>query len=336
MTSAITVTDLRRTYTLVDGRLRRRRRIVEAVQGISFEVASGELFGLAGPNGAGKTTTVRVLSTLLEPTAGRVEVLGLDVVADCRRLRRDIGILFGGERGLYGRVSGWHNLRYFANLYGLSSARSTQRIGELLELVGLANRANDRVDTYSRGMKQRLHIARTLLHRPKVLFLDEPTIGLDPVGAREIRDLIRLLRQEGHTILLTTHNMPEADELCDRLAVIAGGRLLTVAAPRELRGHVSDLYVIEVTLRDQSESTVDELRRLAGPDAALSVVEEDGRKVARVQSAHWKDLMDQLPTTLGWDRIGPLVMREPTLEDVYFRLVGAEKVAGKAEAGVTA
>jgi ABC-2 type transport system ATP-binding protein len=325
MTSAISVTDLRRSYTLSDGFLRRGKRTVEAVRGISFDVAPGELFGLAGPNGAGKTTTVRVLSTLLEPTAGRVEVLGLDVVADARRLRGRIGILFGGEKGLYGRVSGWHNLRYFANLYGLPTARSAQRIDELLELVGLAGRAHDRVDTYSRGMKQRLHIARTLLHRPEVLFLDEPTIGLDPVGAREIRDLIKLLQQEGHTILLTTHYMPEADELCDRLAVLTGGELLTVASPRQLRSHVSDLYVVEVTLRDDLQSTVDVLRELAGPEAALTVGEADGRRVARVQSAHWRELLDRLPTVLGWDRVGPLVMREPTLEDVYLRLVGADK-----------
>jgi ABC-2 type transport system ATP-binding protein len=175
-------------------------------------------------------------------------------------------------------------------------------------------------------MKQRLHIARALLHEPDVLFLDEPTIGLDPIGSREIRDLIRQLRQQGHTILLTTHNMLEADELCDRLAVIAAGALVAIASPRELRRHVSDLYVVEVALRDPSPATMEQLRRLAGPAATVDLDEQDG--IARLRSAGWQALLDDIPATLGRDRIGPLLVREPTLEDVYVRLV----TSGAAEA----
>jgi ABC-2 type transport system ATP-binding protein len=331
--SAVSVQDLWRTYARPDGRLRRTRREIHALRGISFEVAAGELFGVAGPNGAGKTTTVRILSTLLEPTRGRAEVLGMDVVGQARALRRRIGILFGGERGLYGRVSGRHNLRYFANLYGLPSRHATRRIGELLELVGLADRADDKVDTYSRGMKQRLHIARVLLHEPEVMFLDEPTIGLDPVGAREVREMVSGLRASGHTIILTTHYLQEADELCDRLAVIAAGRLLTVASPAELRARVPDMYVLEVALRDRDASTVDELRRLCGPDGAVRVGDRDGRRVVAVQSPRWRELVDQIPASLGWDRLGPLMVREPTLEDVYLRLVAGDQPARDALAG---
>lgn len=330
--TSIWVRDLCRTYRLTEGRLHRRHRDVEALRGISFEVAPGELFGLAGPNGAGKTTTVRILSTLLEPTTGQARVLGLDVVTQARQVRRQIGILFGGERGLYGRVSGWHNLRYFANLFGLPSAHAVRRIEELLELVGLAERAHDRVDTYSRGMKQRLHLARVLLHDPQVLFLDEPTIGLDPVGAREIRDMICGLRDAGRTILLTTHDMPEADALCDRLAVISSGQLLTVASPRELRSHVSDLYVLEVTPRDDVDGALTALRRLCAPPDSLTVVDRDGHPMARVQSARWRQLLEEIPATVGWDRIGPLVLREPTLEDVYVRLVSGTDPAASASA----
>lgn len=323
--SAITVRELRRAYTVSDGKLRRRTRDIEALSGISFDVAAGELFGLAGPNGAGKTTTVRILSTLLEPTSGEARVLDLDVVRQARALRRRIGILFGGERGLYGRVSGRHNLRYFANLYGLPRPHATRRIETLLDLVGLAGRGDDRVDTYSRGMKQRLHIARVLLHEPEVMFLDEPTMGLDPVGAREIREMIRQVRAAGHTILLTTHNMPEADELCDRLAVISGGHLLAMASPAELRAKVPDMYVLEVTLRDSDGSTVDELRRLCGADAVLRVEDRDGQRVVSVQSPRWRDLVESIPSSLGWERLGPLMVRVPSLEDVYLRLVGAEQ-----------
>ena len=319
--TAISVEDLRRSYVLGGGRLRGRRRVVEALQGISFEVGKGELFGLVGPNGAGKTTTVRILSTLLLPTAGRATILGLDVVGDAKRLRHRVGILLGGERGLYGRVSGWQNLRYFSNLYGLGGARSTRRIAEVLELVGLADRARDRVDTYSRGMKQRLHIARALLHEPEVLFLDEPTMGLDPIGAREVRELARRLREAGHTILLTTHYMPEADQLCDRLAVIDHGRILALESPGALRDRVADLYVVEVELRDGHGDGVEAVRRLAD-GALLSVGERNGHRVLRLQSAHWRELLEQIPTVVGRGEVGPMVVREPTLEDVYVRLVG--------------
>lgn len=232
--TSIWVRDLCRTYRLTEGRLHRRHRDVEALRGISFEVAPGELFGLAGPNGAGKTTTVRILSTLLEPTTGQARVLGLDVVTQARQVRRQIGILFGGERGLYGRVSGWHNLRYFANLFGLPSAHAGRRIEELLELVGLAERAHDRVDTYSRGMKQRLHLARGLISEPRVLVMDEPTVGLDPVAAREFRGLVDELRAGGATILITTHDLAEAEAVCDRVSFIDGGNLLVTADPRAI------------------------------------------------------------------------------------------------------
>ena len=163
------------------------------MRGVSFEVGEGELFGLLGPNGAGKTTTIKMLITLLIPTGGSARVLGLDVVKDAREVRKRIGYVFGGERGVYERLSGLDNLRYFAELYGVPGKEQRPRIDQLLGLVGLKGRENERVEGYSRGMKQRLHVARGLLHDPPVVFLDEPTIGLDPVGARELRALIASL-----------------------------------------------------------------------------------------------------------------------------------------------
>ena len=176
--------DLRRTYRTTTGTFRRRSLEVEAVRGISFDVAEGELFGLLGPNGAGKTTTIKMLITLLIPTSGTARVLGHDVVEHAQQVRRQVGYVFGGERGLYERLSAYDNLRYFSELYGVPARDQTRRINELLELVGLKGREKERVEGYSRGMRQRLHIARGLVHDPPVLFLDEPTIGLDPVGAR--------------------------------------------------------------------------------------------------------------------------------------------------------
>ena len=178
----------------------------------------------SGPNGAGKTTTIKMLITLLIPTSGTARVLGHDVVKDAKWVRQRIGYVFGGDRGLYERLSALDNLRYFAELYGVDPKVQRTRIHELLELVGLDGREKERVEGYSRGMRQRLHIARGILHDPPVVFLDEPSIGVDPVGARELRSMIAGLRDAGKTVLLTTHYMFEADELCDRIAVVARGR----------------------------------------------------------------------------------------------------------------
>jgi ABC-2 type transport system ATP-binding protein len=174
--NAIEVNELRRVYKTTIGIFRRHSKEVVAVEGISFEVGQGELFGMLGPNGAGKTTTVKMLTTLLYPTSGHARVLGFDVVKDEARVREKIGFIFGGERGLYWRLSGYDNLRYFAALYRVDPAVSAKRIPMLLEMVGLKDRGEEKVEGYSRGMKQRLHIARTLLHDPEVVFLDEPTL----------------------------------------------------------------------------------------------------------------------------------------------------------------
>ena len=240
MPAAIVVDNLTRTYRSRSGAFRRRTTTVEALRGISLSVEPGELFGLLGPNGAGKTTTIKILTTLLLPTSGSARVLGLDPARQAREVRGRIGYVFGGDRGLYDRLSGLDNLRYFADLYRVPIARKRARIEELLELVGLTGRDGERVETYSRGMRQRLHIARGLLHDPEVLFLDEPTIGLDPLGARELRDTIAGLRSAGKTILLTTHYMFEADVLCDRIAVIANGTIVASGTPVDLKATVAN------------------------------------------------------------------------------------------------
>src|SRR5215470_7284279 len=254
--AAIEAQGLRRTYKTHTGTVRRKAKEIEAVRGIDFEVREGELFGLLGPNGAGKTTTIKMLITLLIPTAGTARVLGLDVVKDAVAVRRRIGYVFGGERGVYDRLSGYDNLRYFAELYGVPPREQKPRIEGLLELVGLKGREHERAEGYSRGMKQRLHVARGLLHDPDVLFLDEPTIGLDPVGARELRATISQLIEVGKTVLLTTHYMFEADELCDRIAVIAGGKILANGTPEDLKQRVTTGGVVEVEVFGVSPDVV--------------------------------------------------------------------------------
>ena len=284
MTAVVEAIDLHRTYKTTTGTFRRRSLEVEAVRGVSFEIREGELFGLLGPNGAGKTTTIKMLITLLIPTSGGALVLGHDVVEDSRWVRERIGYVFGGDRGLYERLSALDNLRYFAELYGVDPKRQRARIDELLELVGLEGREKERVEGYSRGMRQRLHIARGLLHDPPVLFLDEPTIGVDPVGARELRATIGNLKAAGKTVLLTTHYMFEADVLCDRIAVIAKGRIVAEGTPRDLKAQVSDGVVVEVEVYGIGDEAVDALRMIEGV-TSVAVEDQDQAQVVVVQAA---------------------------------------------------
>ncbi len=320
--AAIEVSDLCRTYRTHAGIVRRRRTDVQALAGISFEVERGELFGLLGPNGAGKTTTIKILTTLLLPSSGSARVLGFDPARQPGEIRRRVGHVFGGDRGLYDRLSGLDNLRYFADLYRVPVREKRARIDHLLDLVGLSGRERQRVETYSRGMRQRLHIARGLLHDPEVLFLDEPTIGLDPVGAREVRETIAGLREQGKTILLTTHYMYEADELCQRLAVIAGGRFAAAGTPAQLKARVVDRTVIEIEAFGALDTVLDRLRALPGV-ISVSTEQREQAEVILVQSSVGSELTHALLRELDGITLGKVIAREPTLEDAYVELVQA-------------
>ena len=321
--AAIEAIDLHRTYRTTTGSVRRRALDVEAVRGVSFAIEEGELYGLLGPNGAGKTTTIKMLITLLIPTSGTARVLGHDVVDDAQWVRSHIGYVFGGERGLYERLSGLDNLRYFAELYGVEARLQRRRIDELLELVGLDGREQERVEGYSRGMKQRLHVARGLLHDPPVVFLDEPTIGLDPVGARELRALIASLAEGGKTVLLTTHYMFEADALCDRIAVIARGRIVAEGTPGELKSQVAEGHVVEVETFGIDEPALARVRSLSGV-RSVSVEEREQAQMLIVQSAPGSDVTAGILGSLDGTTVGRVSAREPTLEDAYVALVAEE------------
>jgi ABC-2 type transport system ATP-binding protein len=316
----IEVDELTRRYVARTGLRRAAKKDVEAVRGVSFEVERGELFGLLGPNGAGKTTTIKMLITLLLPSSGTARVLGHDVVAEPREVRRRVGYVFGGDRGLYERLSGLDNLRYFCELYGVPAREQRARIGELLELVGLSGREGERVEGYSRGMRQRLHIARGLLHRPEALFLDEPSIGIDPVGARELRETVANLTTQGVTVLLTTHYMFEADELCDRIAVIAGGRIVAQGTPADLKERVADGHVVEVEVYDAFEDRLDAVRAIGGVNA-VSVEEGAHAQLLVVRTDAAATATPGVLAALTGLSLGRVSTREPTLEDAYVELV---------------
>jgi ABC-2 type transport system ATP-binding protein len=319
--SAIEVRDLRRTYTSTKGLFGTQRVQREALRGVSLKVERGELFGLLGPNGAGKTTLVKILSTVLLPTTGSATVLGHDVVRETSRIRRRIGLVFGGERGLYGSISGRDLLRFWATLYRLSPGDGRARTEELLELVGLRERADERVWTYSRGMKQRLHLARGLIARPELVFFDEPTIGLDPVAARELRAIIRRLKDEGVTVFLTTHYMAEAEALCDRVAFINEGRIDLIERPRVLTRFTSELRRIEADVHSShAEGVVSALVAIPGVRGATAGIAIDGLVAVTIEAEGeaYAAALGELARS-GAVRVNT---RELTLEDVYVRLLG--------------
>lgn len=284
--------------------LRRSFKAKEAVAGISFSTRKGEIFGLLGPNGAGKTTTIRMLTGQIDPSSGSAMVAGCDVVKERARLKQRIGVVFE-EQNLYERLSAWHNLEFSCWLYGLP----TSRIDEVLELVRLRDRAKDGVHTFSNGMKQRLMIARALLHRPPMLFLDEPSRGLDPISAREVRQAIQQLCAEGMTILLTTHLMEEADQLCHRVAFIVNGRLVANDEPRNLK--------IAHGRREMSV-TVAEEGQMNGHEG------QPWREI----SLRLDDVADQqqLAQWMAEGKVLAIHSREATLEEVFIEVAGVRPV----------
>ena len=305
---AVVVEEIRRVFTP------RKRDPVTALDGVSLAIPAREVHGLLGPNGAGKTTLVKILSTVLLPTGGRASVLGHDVVTEARAVRPQIGIVFGGERGLYWRLSGRQNLEYWGALYKLSRAEIRERTEQLLERVGISERADERVETYSRGMKQRLHLARGLIGDARVLFLDEPTTGMDPLAAREFRALIGELRGEGRTILLATHDMAEAETLCDRVTLIDRGAILATESPRTLGRVISRFQRIDV--EGAPEALVAQVAALAG---VASVVPGDGG--VRIEVAEEGVTADVLKLLVDGG-VTSVRTSMPSLEEVYVHLIG--------------
>jgi ABC-2 type transport system ATP-binding protein len=307
---AVAVEEVTRVF---EPRRKRDARVV-ALDRVSLEIPQGEIHGLLGPNGAGKTTLVKILSTVLVPTSGRARVLGHDVVEEAREVRPIIGIVFGGERGLYWRLTGRQNLEYWGALYRLSGGETRRRAQQLLERVGLLDKADERVEQYSRGMKQRLHLARGLVGDAKVLFLDEPTTGMDPLAAREFRNLIGELKGEGRTILLATHDMVEAENVCNRVTLIDRGTILATESPRSLGRVISRFQRIDVEGADQEL-----LRRLRTLPGVHAISETDGSARIEVAEEGATGAVLKLLVDAGVTSVKTSL---PSLEEVYVHLIG--------------
>ncbi len=291
-----------------------------AVDHVSFEVPRGELFGLLGPNGAGKTTLTRMITTLIRPTSGEAFVAGEDVTHAAGRVRELIGVI---PQALTSDLdlTGWENVDIYGAYYGLSRRVRRERGFELLELVGLKERANDLVATYSGGMRRRLEIARGLIHSPQVLFLDEPTIGLDPQSRRVVWDMIERLRTEtGLTISLTTHYMEEAEILCDRIAIVDGGKIIAIGSPAELKTMVKGADRIELEIKGDVEKALAVIR--TQPNVHDASVDERGAIIISLD-----DGAHAMPRLIGQlDEAGAEVssirLERISLEDVFLRFTG--------------
>ena len=305
---AVQADALRRVFTT------KRRPDVTALTDVSLTIEQGEVHGLLGPNGAGKTTLVKILSTILLPTAGTAHVLGHNVVASTSTVRPLIGIVLGGERGLYNRLTARQNLSYWCALYKMDPGSGRQRTEAMLERVGLTDRADDRVQTYSRGMRQRLHLARGLLHDPPVVFLDEPSTGLDPIAARDLRTIVRQLSAEGRTVLLTTHDMAEAEAVCDRVTLIDRGQLLATESPQSLSRLLSRFERIEC--EGAGDDVLAAVRTAPGV-CRVTVIGPVARIEVEAEAAVGQ-VMRQLVTA----GVTSVRVTRPSLEEVYLSLVG--------------
>jgi ABC-2 type transport system ATP-binding protein len=304
--------------------------IIRALDRVDFEIHDGELFGLLGPNGAGKTTTVKILCTLLEPTSGHAFVKGYDVVKDGGLVRKIVNMVAGGERMLYYRLTGRENLKYFADLYDVPKRDVTTRVDNLLELMGLSDRADDEVEKYSKGMRQRLQVCRGLINDPEVLFLDEPTLGLDVNIAKDLRSFIRekVVREQGKTVLLTTHYMFEAEEMCDRVGFLSKGKLVAVGKPEELKREVPSGFSIELLVARLTEEIASSLRQLESVKRVITTDyegEAEGEKVDRlVIDVDSDKALPQILNHLASKpcRVVSFNLRGPTLEDLFMFYTG--------------
>ena len=325
--NAVEVQSLSKIFETKEGPLLRKvPKKVVAVDGISFSVPKGEIFGLLGPNGAGKTTTIKMLCTLITPTSGDAFINGNSLASDQQKVRESLGVMLTGERTLYWKLTGRENLEYFAALYHLDPLDARKRIDELLDLVGLKQHEHMLVENYSTGMRVRLSFAKAILNDAPVLLFDEPTASLDPQSSRLIRDTIRSLKKEGHAIILTTHNMEEADLLSDRVAIIDRGSIVALGSPSELKDKVKSSDVIEIEARNLSDRIVNALETFSEVSKiALATDPQSSEKGSlRIHAEKGKEVLPKVLEFLVRKQVSVTKVSfiEPTLEDVFISETG--------------
>jgi ABC-2 type transport system ATP-binding protein len=328
---AIQIINLTKTYKSKNpnsSRFNPKTFSVNAVDNLNLSIRKGELFGLLGPNGAGKTTLVKILCTLLPPDGGTATVNSFDVAKQQMRVKQSIGTIFSvGERGFFWRLSGFSNLEFFAAINNVPRSGRKQRIMEVLELVGLQEKAFDVFQKYSGGMKRKLALARALLADPPILLLDEPTTGLDVTSSRNIRDFIKndLSKKRGKTVLYTTHYIEEVSQMCDHVGIMNKGKIIALDTPEALKGMAKKGEVADIVVKNMSEAQVNNLRGLDGVSGLAAEVQDSvlGQTRLRIRLEN----VDTLPMVLDFffrEKIKLVNFRqeEPTLEDAFVELTG--------------
>jgi ABC-2 type transport system ATP-binding protein len=301
----------------VDGLVKRYGEVA-AVDGVSFTVEQGEIFGLLGPNGAGKTTTISMLSCLIDPTDGTATVAGHSIRTDQLGVKRSLGVV-PQDIALYPTLTALENLRFWAEMYGLKGDELKERVASVLAVAGLEDRAKERIETYSGGMKRRINIAAGMMHRPQVLVMDEPTVGIDPQSRNHILDTVRELNKQGMTIVYTSHYMEEVEEICERVGIIDHGKLIALGTKEELRRLVGDEDVIDFEIDRVPDSAIEPLCAIEGVDRATR--SDGGIEVLAKDAGH---VLAPLLAALAESgaHVRDVHVREPNLESVFLHLTG--------------
>ena len=311
-------------FSIVAEGLTRKFNSFTAVQNLNLKIEEGEVFGLLGPNGAGKTTTLRMLAALISPTEGSATVAGFDIRRDPSKVRQNVGILTENP-SLYERLSAFENMDFFAEAYGITDATERHlRIREALEFLSLWSRRNDKVANYSKGMKQKLAIARTTLHKPKILFLDEPTAGLDPESSKEIRDLItQLSEREKRTILLCTHHLEDAEKLCSRVLIMNRSKALVTGTPEQIQEKTNSQIIIKIQLKEISPKIID----IAKQNSQANMVNantQEGTLLINVKDPRVATPEIVYDLVKNGAKILSVNVLRPSLEDTYLKLIKEE------------
>ncbi|EYE87395.1 ABC transporter ATP-binding protein [Fervidicella metallireducens AeB] len=327
MENAVEVRELKKYFTTYKRKFLRKtdKKEFKAVDDVNFDIHRGEIFGLLGPNGAGKTTTIKMITGLLRPTSGSVKVMGLDVDKNPMEALRKIGTVLAGDRSIYWKLTARENLEYFGALYGLDRKEAKNRTQEILDRLGLTEKADELVEKFSTGMKQKVALGKALIPNAPVVLLDEPTLGLDPQSALNLREIIMDIKKEGRTVLLTTHYMEEADFLCDRIAIIDGGKIIALDTPENLKKKINEVKLIKIEIQKVNEKLLEDIRNIKDIQQVINSYNSDkGSYELTIHHVDGEDIIQKIidVTFQNKTRILNVNVIEPSLEDVFIHLTG--------------
>lgn len=327
MEKAVEVKDIRKSFITRKKKLLRtmEKKEFKAVDGISFDIFKGEIFGLLGPNGAGKTTTIKMITGLLRPTSGKITVMGKDVDKKPMEALSNIGTVLAGDRSVYWKLTARENLEYFASLYGCSKKEGKKRAEDIINRLELSDKADVLVEKFSTGMKQKVALGKALIPNAPVVLLDEPTLGLDPQSALNLREIILDIKREGRTVLLTTHYMEEADFLCDRIAIVDGGKVIALDTPENLKKSLNEVKCIKIEVNKAEDKLINELKDIPKIEKVKSDYDSEKRNFTlTIHHTNGDTIIQKIIDIISKNKsqILNINVLEPSLEDVFIHLTG--------------